>query len=145
MPADGTRSARIPRGLLDTNILIHLARLDQTVLPDEASVSAITFAELAAGIHATDDALERAARLDVLQRAEAVFEPLPFDAEAARSYGQVIAAVRNAGRSPRARVAEQMIAAIAASRGLPLYTTNVEDFLGLAHLLRVVPVGRPSD
>lgn len=135
---------RSDRGLLDTNILIHLPRLEADSLPREAAISAITVAELAAGVHAAVDALERAARLDVLQRAEHTFEPIPFDADAARAYGVIIAAVRETGRSPRARVADHLIAAIALARELPLYTTNADDFLGLDRVLTVYPVERPG-
>ena len=118
-------------GILDTNILIHWERLPARLLPDVGAVTAITFAELAE-------------RVDKLQRVESAFEPIPFDGDAARAYGRVTAAVRAAGRSPRARVADQMIAAIAVSRALPLYTTNPDDFAGLEGLLRVVAVPRPA-
>jgi predicted nucleic acid-binding protein len=85
----------------------------------------------------------RVARLDVLQRAEREFDPIPFGAGAARACGQVIAAVIGAGRSPRHRTADLMIAATAIAAGLPLYTTNPDDFAGLDDLLAVVPVTCP--
>jgi predicted nucleic acid-binding protein len=81
--------------------------------------------------------------MNVLQRAEADFDPIPFDAEAARVYGQVSAAAIAIGRKPRARVADLMIASTAIAEGLALFTTNPDDFAGLDHLLRVVPVTRP--
>ena len=74
--------SRRPRGLLDTSVIIDLERLDAEHLPIESAVSAITMAELAAGPHAAEDSAERARRQDRLQRAEAVFDPLPFDSEA---------------------------------------------------------------
>ena len=40
---------------------------------------------VAEGVHATADPDERARRQDRLQRAEAAFDPLPFDNEAARA------------------------------------------------------------
>ena len=83
---------------------------------------------------------ERARRLDVLQRAENEFDPIPFDAEAARIYGRVCAAVVSAGRKPRRRIADLMIAATAIAEGLPLFTTNPDDFRGLDELLTVVAV-----
>ncbi|WIY81601.1 type II toxin-antitoxin system VapC family toxin [Propionimicrobium sp. PCR01-08-3] len=138
------KPARLPQGLLDTNILIHWSRLSPDQLPLSTAISAVTLAELAAAIHADLTLNERAKRLDVLQRAESIFDPLPFDAPAARAYGRVTAAVRAAGRSPRARVADQMIAAVAASHDLPLFTTNAADFLGLERIITVVAVERPK-
>jgi predicted nucleic acid-binding protein len=132
------------RGLIDTNIVVHLAALDPALLPDEMVVSAITLAELSAGPHHTDDPAERARRTSVLQHTEATFDPLPFDAEAARTYGMVCAAVLAAGRTPRRRVADLMIASIAAANRLPLYTTNPGDFAGLDRLVNVVAVARPA-
>ncbi|MGH8971391.1 MAG: type II toxin-antitoxin system VapC family toxin [Actinomycetes bacterium] len=137
------------QGLLDTNILILRRRLDAADLPEEMAISAVTLAELAAGVHLVrgDDAqarVERARRTDVLQRAEAEFDPIPFDGEAARAFGRISAAVRAIGRAPRRRVADLMIASVAAANGLPLYTTNPTDFTGLADLVTVVPVRRPD-
>jgi predicted nucleic acid-binding protein len=91
-----------------------------------------------------DEHAERARRLDVLQRAENEFDPVPFDAEAARIYGRVTAAVIAAGRKPRRRVTDLMIASIAIAEDLPLFTTNPGDFSGLDQLLNVVPVTRPN-
>jgi predicted nucleic acid-binding protein len=142
---------RPTRGMLDTNILILRRRIDPADLPDEMAISAITLAELSAGPHqvrgndeqdAYDEHAERARRLEILQRAESEFDPVPFDAEAARVYGRVTAAVVAAGRKPRRRVADLMIAATAIAEGLPLYTTNPGDFAGLETLTRIIPVAR---
>jgi len=141
------------QGLLDTNILILRKWVDPDELPAEMAISAITLAELSAGPHEVrrnedqdeyDEHAERARRLDVLQRAENEFDPLPFDAEAARIYGRVCAAVISVGRKPRRRVADLMVAAIAIAENLPLYTTNPDDFTGLDDLLTVVSVTRPK-
>lgn len=136
------------RGLLDTNILILRRVLDPALLPDVMAISAVTLAELSAGVHLVREGqphahAERARRLQILQLVEAEFDPLPFDAEAARSFGLLSAAVMDAGRSPRRRVADLMIAGTAASQGLPLYTTNPGDYIGLDALVRVVSVPRP--
>jgi predicted nucleic acid-binding protein len=139
-----TVSGEPTRGLIDTNIVVHLAALDPVLLPDEMVVSAITLAELSAGPHHTDDPVERARRTSVLQHTEATFDPLPFDAEAARTYGMICAAVLAAGRTPRRRVADLMIASVAAANRLPLYTTNPGDFIGLDQLVKVVAIPRPS-
>jgi hypothetical protein len=136
--ADQTRR---PRGIIDTSVVIDLERLDSNVLPLEVAVSAITLAELAAGPHATKDPDERGRRQDRLQRAEAAFDPLPFDSEAARAYGRIYAAVASVGRKARGpRAVDLLIAATACASQLPLYTRNPGDFPGLDDLLDVMAV-----
>ena len=133
--------ARHARGILDTSALIDLEKLDPARLPAEIAVAAITMAELAAGPHAARDPAERARRQDRLQRAEAAFDPLPFDIEAARAYGRVCAAVAGSGRKWRgARVVDLLIAATALAAKLPLYTRNGDDFHALEGLVEVVVV-----
>jgi hypothetical protein len=130
--------------LLDTSVVIELERLDVTALPLQLAVAAITIAELAAGPHATDDPDERARRQDRLARAEATFEPLPFDAAAARAYGRIYAAVLGAGRKARGqRAIDLLIAAVALSTELPLFTRNESDFAAIDHLLEIVAVPQP--
>jgi predicted nucleic acid-binding protein len=130
---------RPARGILDTSVVIDLESIDPNRLPVEVAISALTMAELAAGPHATDDPDERARRQDRLQRAEAAFDPLPFDAEASRAYGRIYAAVASAGRKARgARAVDLLIAATACSSGLPLYTKNPDDFRALDGLVDVV-------
>lgn len=127
--------------MLDTSVVIDLDLVAPEDLPLEVAVSAVTMAELAAGPHATTDADERARRQDRLQRAEAAFDPLPFDANAARAYGRVAAAVLAQGRRARgARVVDLLIAATAVGAGLPLYTRNGDDLHGLEALLEVVVI-----
>jgi predicted nucleic acid-binding protein len=122
-------------------VVIALEELDRDDLPLELAMSSVTMAELAAGPHAAADAVERARRQDRLQRAEAAFDPLPFDSEAARAYGRIYAAVDSAGRQARgARGADLLIAAAACAGGLPLYTRNGGDFRGLEGLVEVVTV-----
>lgn len=125
------------RGLLDTSVLIDIDVIDPADLPGEAAIAAISVAELAAGPHATTDDQERARRQDRLQWVAATWQALPFDEDAARMYGRVFAAVRAAGRATRPRLADLLIAATAAARGLPLYTRNVRDFAGLDEVLDV--------
>lgn len=147
MTADRTQ------GLIDTNIMILRRWINPDELPAEMAISAITLAELSAGPHevrrndeqsAYDEFTERARRMDVLQRAENEFDPIPFDAEAARIYGRLCAAVVSIGRKPRRRVADLMIASTAAAEGLPLFTTNPDDYRGLDEVLTVVAVTRPA-
>ncbi len=133
--------ARHARGLVDTSVVIDLDVIDPERLPSELAVSAITFAELAAGPHATSDPAERARRQDRLQRTEATFEPLPVDGNVARAYGRVYAAVAAVGRKVRGRrAADLLIAATALAADLPLYTRNPADFAGLSQLLTIVAV-----
>jgi predicted nucleic acid-binding protein len=132
--------AKVSHGLLDTSVVIDLGRIDPAQLPERISVSALTMAELAAGPHATDDPAERARRQDRLQRAESTFDPLPFNADAARAYGRIYASVIAAGRKARGRRAvDLLIAATALAHDLTLYTRNPDDF---AHLddVRVISV-----
>ena len=132
---------RHTQGLLDTSVVIDLDKLDAGQLPMAMAVSAITMAELSAGPHATSDPAERARRQDRLQRTEATFEPFPFDADAARAYGLLYAAVVAAGRKARgARAVDLLIAATATAAQLPLYTRNPDDFIALEHLVEIVAI-----
>jgi predicted nucleic acid-binding protein len=132
---------RHARGILDTSLVIDLEHIEPSRLPIEVAISAITMAELAAGPHATQDPEERARRQDRLQRAEAAFDPLPFDSEAARAYGRVYSAVVAAGRKARgARAIDLLLAAAACAAGLPLYTRNPDDFRAIGDLVEIVAV-----
>jgi hypothetical protein len=126
------------RGLLDTSVVIDHDVIDPTLLPDESAISAVTLAELAAGPHATEDRNERARRQDRLQWATATWDPLPFDADAARIYGRMFAAARTAGRSSRSRFADLLIAATAAANNLALYTRNPSDFNPVKSIIKLV-------
>ena len=130
------------RGVLDTSTVIMLSRItDPSMLPAEPLITTITLAELSVGpLVATTD-LERAARQAHVQQAEADFDPLPFDAAAARTFGRVAASLRRVGRKPAARAYDAMIAATALSNDLPVYTCNPDDFAGIDGLTVVaVPV-----
>ncbi len=132
---------RPPRGLLDTSVVIDLELLSFEGFPIELAVSALTMAELATGTAATADPQERARRIALLQHAEDTFDQLPFDLAAARVYGRIHAAVVAIGRKARGRRAiDLLIAATALANGLPLYTHNPGDFLGLEDLLDIVAV-----
>jgi predicted nucleic acid-binding protein len=130
-----------PRGLIDTSVVIALERVDPQELPEELAIAAVTLAELAAGPHATTDVAERARRQDRLQRTEATFDPLPFDASAARAFGRIYAAVSTAGLKARGRRAvDLLIAATALAAELPLYTGNPDDFKALTGTLEIQAV-----
>ena len=132
-------------GVLDTNVVILLPRItDPAVLPAEPAVTAITLAELSVGplVAATDT--ERANRQAQLQQAESDFDPLPFDGAAARAFGRVAADLRGAGRKATARAYDALIAATAIANGLPLYTTDPDDYAAIAEL-ELVPVPHPDE
>ncbi|MDA8185148.1 MAG: type II toxin-antitoxin system VapC family toxin [Actinomycetota bacterium] len=123
--------------VLDTSVVI--AR-DVGPLEGELEVSAVTLAELHFGVLvASDDAVraERLRRLSILQRQ---FDPLLVDDRVAASYGRLAAAVVAAGRRPRARVMDLLIAATAHAHGARLYTRSADDLVGVDDLLEVVPV-----
>jgi hypothetical protein len=130
------------RGVLDTSTVIVLGRIvDASVLPAEPLITTVTLAELSVGPLAADDETERAARQSQLQQAEADFDPLPFDASAARAFGRVAASLRRSGRKAQARAYDAMIAATAIAHELPVYTCNPADFKGIDGLEVVaVPV-----
>ncbi len=121
-------------GLLDTSTVILLGRISPDDLPDEVLISTITLAELSVGplVATRDD--DRVARQAHLQQAEADFEPVSFDATAARAFGRVAAALRSSGRTPTARAYDALIAATAIANALPLYTCNPADFKGIEEL-----------
>lgn len=133
--------ARATRGVLDTSTVIRLREIsDPEALPAEPLITAVTLAELSVGPLVASDDAECAARQAHLQQAEADFDPLPFDAAAARAFGQVAASLRRAGRKPAARAYDAMIAATAIANDLPVYTCNVSDFSAIDGL-QVVAVG----
>jgi tRNA(fMet)-specific endonuclease VapC len=112
-------------------VVIELGSLAASDLPQRSFISAVTLAELSVGplVATSDD--ERSARQSVLQVTEAHFAPLPFDAEAARAFGRVAAALRSSGRKSRARTYDALIAATAIRHELPVYTRNPDDFDGI--------------
>ncbi|MDH6109963.1 putative nucleic acid-binding protein [Kitasatospora sp. MAP12-15] len=133
-------TGRAPRGLLDTCVIIDLQDIDPGFLPVEAAVSSIVLAELAQGVAMTRDPAEMMARAQRLADVEAAFAALPFDREAARRFGTLVALTVKAKRDPRPRRIDLMIAATAAAHGLPLFTRNAGDFKGLEQGVEIIPV-----
>ncbi len=118
---------RHPRGLLDTSIVVGLEDYSEERLPDRPLISAVTLAELSAGPLLAQDPSERAARQARLQEVEASFDPLPFDAAAARAFGRIRAALATSGKQLKPRALDALIAATALANELPLYTANPSD------------------
>jgi len=127
-------------GVLDTSAYIDLGLLDPAALPVTPELTAITMAELHQGVAMAKDAASRAARTEKLAAAIVEFEPLPFDGPAAARYGTLVALTVEVNRNPKPRRLDLMIAAIASAHGLPLYTRNSKDLVGLADMLHVVEV-----
>lgn len=127
-------------GVLDTSAYIDLALLDPAVLPVTSELTAITMAELHQGVAMAKDAVSRAARTEKLGAAIVEFEPLPFDGPAAARYGTLVALTIQVNRDPKPRRTDLMIAAIASAHGLPLYTRNPADLVGLEDMLRIIEV-----
>lgn len=122
----------VARGVLDTSTVIRLGDVvDASQLPDDSVITSVTLAELAVGPLVAADDRDRAARQAHLQQAEADFDVLPFDAAAARAFGGVAASLRAAGRKPAVRAYDALIAATAIANGLPLFTCNPADFVGI--------------
>jgi predicted nucleic acid-binding protein len=117
--------------------------MDPSALPAEPLITTVTLAELSVGPLVARTDRERAARQAQLQQAEANFDPLPFDAQAARAFGRVAASLRRSGRKTAARAFDAMIAATAVAHDLPVYTCNPADFAGIADL-EVVSVTVPE-
>ena len=126
--------------LIDTCVFIDLARFDVVQLPDLVEISAVTVAELGQGVELAGSAVTRAARSEKLAAALRDFEPLPFDTDTVVRFQTMVALVVAAGRHPRQRRIDLMIAAIASVNGLPLYTSNPDDFVGLETALSVVAI-----
>jgi hypothetical protein len=131
---------RVQRGMLDTCATIDLPTLDPARLPVEVAIPAIVLAELAQGVAMTKDPEQIMIRSQRLADIEATFAAIPFDREAARRYGTLIALTIAANRDPRPRRIDLMIAATAAAHQLPLYTRNPDDFKGLTNTVTIIAI-----
>lgn len=125
------------RGILDTSVVV---ATDVAPLPGLLALSSITLAELHFGVLVAKTTSVRAERLRRLIFVEKTFDALPVDDAVAESYGRIAAAVVEAGRNPRARSMDLLIAATAHAHGARLYTRNPSDFVGLDDFIEVVSV-----
>lgn len=125
------------RALLDTSVVI---ATDVKPLEGELAISSITLAELHFGVLIAKQQRVRAERLRRLLFLQRSFDALPVDDAAAASYGQLAAAIVEAGRQPRARSMDLLIAATAHAHSARLYTRNSDDFQGLEELVDVIAV-----
>ncbi|MBK8460892.1 MAG: type II toxin-antitoxin system VapC family toxin [Micropruina sp.] len=130
-------SDRPERAILDTSVII---ATDVVPIPGVLAISAITVAELQFGVLVARTASVRAERLRRLSVLQTHFDALPVDEAVAVSYGRLAAAVVDAGRQPRRRVMDLLIAATAHAHGARLYTRNINDFAGLESLVDITAV-----
>ncbi|SOJ55702.1 tRNA(fMet)-specific endonuclease VapC [Mycobacterium simulans] len=127
------------RALLDTSVVIDYPAAAVAAQASAAAVSTITLAELSYGLH-TADPLLNAVREQRYHWIINTFDPIPFDAQAARIYGALCATVRAGGRSPKPRRFDLLIAAVAVALDIPLITRNETDFIGVHQRLVIVAV-----
>lgn len=127
-------------GVLDTSVFIDLESIDPMALPVYPELTAITLAELNQGLAMARSTVAMAERTERLGEAIVGFEALPFDSASAARFGTMVALTIAAGRDPRPRRTDLMIAATASVRGLPLYTRNANDFVGLDDMVQIVAV-----
>lgn len=127
----------VERAILDTSVLIGAAT---TPLPGIVAISAASLAELHFGVLVAQDVATRAERLRRLSVIQRHFDALPIDDSVAASYGKLASAVVAAGRQPRRRTMDLLIAATALAHGATLYTRNLDDFAGLESLVPVIGI-----
>ncbi|MBL1075238.1 type II toxin-antitoxin system VapC family toxin [Nocardia sp. 2] len=131
---------RLPEGLLDTYVLIDIGTIDDALLPIRARISTVTLAELGLGIAVAATPAALALRTERLLAIEHSFDALPFCTAAARRFTSMTKLVVAAGRNPKPRRMDLMIAAIASANNLPLFTRNADDFKDLEPLLTMIAV-----
>lgn len=123
-------SEPVAAGVLDTSVFIanETGRpLDSGGIPAEVATTVVTLAELTAGVLAATNSDVRAQRLATLDTVSDL-ELLPVDDDAARMWARLRIHLAETGR--RVRINDLWIAAIAASRGLPVVTQD-DDFAAL--------------
>lgn len=125
------------KAILDTSVVI---AMDIGPLDGELAISSITLAEVHFGVLVATGQAVRAERLRRLLMLRRTFDALPVDESVAESYGRIAAAVVDAGRKPRARSLDLLIAATAHAHEARLYTRNAGDLRGLEDLIEIVSV-----
>ncbi len=112
------------RALLDTSFFVAtesgrpLAEMERVT---ETEVSVVTLAELTVGVlMAGDD--DRPARVATLSAVESTWDPLPINAEVARQFARIVAALRAGGR--RVPILDALVAATAIVEQIPVVTQD---------------------
>lgn len=112
------------RALLDTSFFVaaeserSVGKMDGVT---ETEVSVVTLAELTIGVLMSNDA-DRATRLATLSAVESNWDPLPVDAEVARQFARIVAALRANRR--RVPIMDALVAATAAVEQMPVVTQD---------------------
>jgi predicted nucleic acid-binding protein len=126
--------------VLDTSVLIG-GPLPAAEEDAEVMVASVSFAELGFGVAVTADPSERLVRQSRLERLREAFGPgLPFDDRAAAMFERLCELVVAAGRSPRSRLLDLMIAATAYVNDAGVVTRDVADFDDLRSIMPIVEV-----
>lgn len=129
--------------LLDTSVLVEPpSNLDS--IAERVAVSTLSIAELASGLGSTNDPVEHARRYERFERILNVYSPLPYSASAARLYGALCDAVRAAGRNPRPRRFDLLLASVAGDLDIPILTRNPDGFRGIHPIVQVVECPIPT-
>ncbi|HLG91759.1 MAG TPA: PIN domain-containing protein [Acidimicrobiales bacterium] len=112
------------RALLDTSFFVATESgrpLGEMEGVTETEVSVVTLAELTLGVLIADED-ERSARVATLSAVESRWDPLPIDAEVARQFARIVAALRAGGR--RVSVLDALVAATALVEQIPVVTQD---------------------
>lgn len=112
------------RALLDTSFFVATQSgrpLRQMGEVTETEVSVVTLAELTVGVLMADDD-DRPTRVATLSAVESTWDPLPIDAEVARQFGRIVAALRAGGR--RIPILDALVAATALVEQIPVVTQD---------------------
>ena len=112
------------RALLDTSFFVATESgrpLGEMERVTETEVSVVTLAELTVGVLTANDD-DRSARVATLSAVESTWDPLPIDAEVAREFARVVAALRAGGR--RVPILDALVAATAIVEQIPVITQD---------------------
>lgn len=131
--------SRQARALLDTSVVIDFDAAAVGAHADSVALSSITLGELAFGLH-TPDVMVNANRQARYRWIISRFDVINFDTECAEAYGALAAKVRAAGRDPRPRRFDVLIASVAVRHAIPLITRNPDDFAALTGSLTLVSI-----
>ncbi len=125
------------RAILDTSVLVAVDKPDLSGL--ECRISSVSYAEMQFGLTVARDDHERNERMLRFNRVLSLFGiGIAFDDRVAGSFGYLTGLVREAGRNPRSRTADLMVAATAHAQGVALVTRNPDDLRGLESVVDVL-------